>query len=135
MDLIPCRLSHILMEEHTDSQLVFISELEGPRRFSIAIGPLEAVAIDRGIKKESFPRPLTHDLLSGVIAMAGMTCKELRILDFRDGTFYANLILDDPEGAEKAIDCRPSDGLALVARQPNCRIVVAADILEAASEL
>src|SRR4051812_34928259 len=60
--LKPCYLSQVLLEEEADHQAIFIQEREGTRRIKILIGPLEALAIDRAIKKANFPRPLTHDL-------------------------------------------------------------------------
>ena len=59
----PCYLSGLSIDEEADQQTVLISESAGKRRFPIAIGQIEALAIDRAVKGQVFPRPLTHDLL------------------------------------------------------------------------
>ena len=59
----PCHLSAIVIDEESEQQTVLVSELGGGRRFPIVIGQLEALAIDRAVKGQVFPRPLTHDLL------------------------------------------------------------------------
>ena len=38
------------------------------------------------------------------------------IVDVRDTTFYANLMLEDVSGRRIDVDCRPSDALALAVR-------------------
>ena len=49
----PCYLSHILLEEQGDQQVIFITEKDGKRRIPIVIGPLEATAIDRAVLGEA----------------------------------------------------------------------------------
>lgn len=132
MSLRECHLSHVLIDELTDSQVIFLSEHGGARRFPIIIGALEAVAIDRGVKQQPFPRPLTHDLLATTIAACDRRVDEIRIVDLRDGTFYAEVVLVDPDGTRRAIDARPSDAIALLVRSPGTRLLVEEEVLEAA---
>lgn len=133
MDLVPCYLSHILIEEQTDSQVVFLAEREGSRRVPIVIGPLEAGAIARAVRAERFSRPLTHDLLVQVIEATGHTCREVRVVDLRDGTFFAELVIAGGE-REVVLDCRPSDALAILVRLPDTPLMVADKVLEAVEE-
>ena len=94
----PCYLSHILLEEQGDQQVIFISEKDGERRIPIVIGPLEATAIDRAVKGQRFPRPLTHDLFVNLLSTIDHDCREIRIVDLREGTFFAELIVVAPDG-------------------------------------
>ncbi len=133
MKLVPCRLTQMLIEERTDSQIIFINEIEGKRRIPIMIGPLEALAIDRAIKKQAFPRPLTHDLIVTVLEETGNTCLAVRITDLREGTFYAELVIQDHAGQEHILDCRPSDAIAMLVRLDNVPLFVSDAVLEASS--
>lgn len=81
----------------------------------IAIGPLEAASIATGRAKESFSRPMTHDLMLSVLEMLDAEVKRIEITDLADNTFYAKLIIEN-RGIEYEIDSRPSDALALAVR-------------------
>jgi bifunctional DNase/RNase len=131
MDLLPCRLTHVLIEEQTDSQVIFLAELDGDRRLPIVIGPMEAAAINRAVKDEQFSRPLTHDLLAAVIEATGHSCREIRIVDLKEGTFFAELVLVGPDEREQVVDCRPSDAIALLVRLDDVPLTVAERVFAA----
>lgn len=134
MPLKPCRLANIVVDEGNDHQVVFLAELDGPRRLAIAIGPTEALAIDRAVKGQQFPRPLTHDLLTCVIAATRHTLAEVRIVDMREKTFFAELVLEGPDQVRREIDCRPSDAIALLVRHPGVPLLVSEVVLAEAAE-
>lgn len=134
MPLKPCRLANIVVDEGNDHQVVFIAEVEGTRRLAIAIGPTEALAIDRAVKGQQFPRPLTHDLLTCIIAATKHALVEVRIVDMREKTFFAELVLEGPDKARREIDCRPSDAIALLVRHPGVPLLVAEVVLAEAAE-
>ena len=129
MSLRPCYLSQILIDEGSDKQVIFVAEREGTRRIPIIIGPLEAMAIDRAVKAQKFPRPLTHDLVITLIERLGATCVAVRIVDLRDTTFFAELVLKRADGAEATLDCRPSDAIALMVRLPQVPLLIAEHVL------
>ena len=135
MPLVPCRLTNIVVDEANDHQAVVIAE-EGPagRRLSIAIGPAEALAIDRAVKGQQFPRPLTHDLLTCIIAAPRHRLSEVRIVDLREKTFFAELVLLGPDEARREIDCRPSDAIALLVRHPGVPLLVNEVVLAEAAD-
>lgn len=107
-------LSRVLIRDLTDMQVVELTEAGTDRSFPIAIGLPEAHAIERRLSGEVPPRPQTHDLLDAVIAALGASVVRVDITDLREGTFHARLTLEGPAGPV-AIDCRPSDALALCA--------------------
>ncbi len=129
MALKPCYLSHILLEEQGDQQVIFITEKDGERRIPIVIGPLEATAIDRAEKGQRFPRPLTHDLFVNLLSSIDHECREIRIVDLKEGTFFAELVIVGATGREIVLDCRPSDAIALMVRMPGTPLLVAEDVL------
>lgn len=127
--LRPCYLSNVLIEERGDQQVIFISERDGGRRIPIVVGPFEAAAIERAVKGAHFPRPLTHDLFVNLLDALGQSVREIRIVDLREGTFYAEVLIVDGDGNEVLLDCRPSDAIALMVRLPGVSLQVADEIL------
>lgn len=115
--------------------VVLLREPEGRRVLPIFIGPSEAGAIARGMRGESLPRPLTHDLLGNVLA--GLDARLARVIvdDLADDTFFGLLELD-VEGRDEAvrIDSRPSDAMALAVRT-DAEIYVTEAVMEAAEAI
>ncbi len=135
MPLVPCRLANIVVDEGNDHQAVVVAELAEPgRRLPIPIGPAEALAIDRAVKGQQFPRPLTHDLLACIIAATQHRLVEVRIVDLREKTFFAELVLEGPDDVRREIDCRPSDAIALLVRHPGVPLLVNDVVLAEASD-
>lgn len=128
-----CYLSGVSIDEEADQQTILVHERSGTRRFPIAIGQMEALAIDRAVKGQVFPRPLTHDLLLVTLDAMHGELSEIRITDLRGGTFYAELAITRPDGSHAEIDCRPSDALALLVRRPHIPLLVAEAVLAEAA--
>ena len=128
---VTMQLSRIFIREMTDMQIIELSEVGGSRTFPIVIGLPEAYAIERRLKGEEPERPKTHDLLDRVITALGARLARVDIIDLREGTFHAVLTLDTANGPV-ALDCRPSDALALCA-DGRAEIWVADSVIERAS--
>ncbi len=80
----------------------------------IFIGPVEAAAIARAERGIQPVRPLTHELLTQVLAATGASLRRIVIDDLREGVFYATLELRiGGAPASVWVDARPSDALAL----------------------
>jgi hypothetical protein len=109
---VPVELSRILITELGDQQVIFLKEKDGDRSFPILIGIAEALAIDRRLKGQSTPRPLTHELLGNIIHQMGGDIEKVVVSDIRDQTFIATLHLRQ-NGKLLEIDSRPSDAIAL----------------------
>jgi len=93
----------------------------------IYIGPAEALAIDLGHRKETAPRPMTHDLMHNLIEALGARVIRVTIDDLDENVFYARLTLKI-DGEEKDVDARPSDSVALAVRS-NATILVDDEVL------
>lgn len=122
-------LSRLIICETGDEQVIYLKEKDGNRTFPIVIGIYEAAAIDRKIRGHKTPRPLTHDLLAGVIRDMGAHLASVVVSELREGTFYAKLVLDR-DGASTEVDSRPSDAIAL-AISTGAPIFVDESVLEA----
>ena len=81
------------------------------RRLRIGVGDAEAVALAFSLQGQEFPRPMTYQLMSSLVAAAGSTVRAVRVTSLSDGIFYAQVMLRG--GA--TVDARPSDALNLAA--------------------
>lgn len=112
MSLVEMELSKIIIQENAEQQIIVLREKEGERAFPISIGITEAVAIDRRLKGIPTPRPMTHELISRLIAAMGGTLEKVVIGDLVDHTFIATLLIRQDEELLQ-VDCRPSDAIAV----------------------
>lgn len=96
-------------------RVVILRENASDRYLPIWIGPAEADAIAVKLQDVSVPRPLTHDLLSSVIATLGAKVNFIVVSDLQNDTFYARINLQ-VDGQQLEVDSRPSDALALAVR-------------------
>lgn len=125
-------LRRIIINEIHDQQIIMLHEVDGDRAFAIVIGLFEALSIDRRIKGQQWPRPMTHDLICSVIDHLGGDLQDVYINELREHTYFAKLrVRKDGEIIE--VDCRPSDAIpvAVTAKVP---IYVAEEVIEEASE-
>lgn len=128
MSSVLMELNKIIISEMLDSQVIYLKEVHGERRFPIVIGNPEAIAIDRRLKGIAMPRPLTHDLLANVIEQLGGTLERIEITHLQDHTFFARLGIRQ-EGKMIEVDSRPSDAIALGIAN-TVPIYVADDVLD-----
>ncbi len=109
---VPVELSRILITELGEEQVIFLKEKEGDRSFPILIDISQALAIDRRLKGQTAPRPMTHDLLASVIEAMGGQLEKIVVNDLVDHTFIATLHIRRGDEIIQ-IDSRPSDAIAL----------------------
>ena len=136
MDLVEVELSRVVIHQKGDQQFIHLRERGGQRTFPIVIGYNEVEEINRKLCGVQPPRPLTHDLVGRILSTGGYRLHRVIISEMRDSTFYAVLVLlprdagTTAAGAEKTVDCRPSDAIAL-AVQTGAPILVARDVFDA----
>lgn len=115
-ELIEVTVSGLMIDPLTNTPIVILKTASADRLLPIWIGPYEAQAI--ALKRENVEssRPMTHDLLSEVLARLGASLEAIVITDLRDNTFYAILDVRTSDGGSLKIDSRPSDAIALALR-------------------
>ena len=96
-------------------RVVILKEKESDRYLPIWIGPAEADAIAVRLQDVQVARPLTHDLLRGVIEELGGSIDHILVNDLSNDTFFAKIVLQ-VDGRSIDIDARPSDAIALAVR-------------------
>jgi bifunctional DNase/RNase len=96
-------------------RVVILKEKDSDRYLPIWIGPAEADAIAVRLQDVQVARPLTHDLLRGVIDQLGARIEHILVNDLANDTFFAKIVLQ-VDGRSMDIDSRPSDAIALAVR-------------------
>jgi bifunctional DNase/RNase len=115
--MIEMRLGRIVMREDAAPQYIFLTERGGARGFPILIGANEAAEIHRVVTNAESPRPLTHQLAHAILQALDAELVRCDIVDLRQNTFFAQLVLRRRNSNEIAIvDARPSDAIALALR-------------------
>ena len=126
---VQMELSRIIISEINEQQVIYLREVDGERTFPIVIGIFEATSIDRRVKHYQSPRPLTHDLVVGIVERIGGEFQDVVISELREHTYHACLRIRH-EGDLLEIDARPSDAIAVaVTCDPPLPIYVAEDVL------
>ena len=118
------------------SNVGFIVLLQGDddkRSLPIFIGAAEAQSIAIFNNKVSMPRPLTHDLFKDTLDFLECRLRRVEIYKVENGVFYAHLLLDR-DGVLMAMDCRPSDAIALALRSA-APIYVAMSVMDSAGRI
>ena len=129
-ELVHMELSRIIISEINDQQVIYLKEVGGERQFPILIGIFEATSIDRRVKGQIPPRPLTHDLLKQAIEELGGEVQDIVINNLHEHTYFA-LIRVDQDDEMVEIDARPSDAIALAMHfEPPLPIYVDDSILD-----
>ncbi len=132
-EMVDCKLGRIVIRDGADRQYIYLAEQNGSRGFPIVIGNSEALEIHRVVHEYEPERPLTHRLTHDAIVSLGANVKHVDIVDLRQNTFYAHLVLQNDAGDVLAVvDARPSDAIALALRA-RCPIRVAESVLHKAT--
>lgn len=131
--MIEMTLVGVRVELPTNQPIVLLREADGERFLPIWIGGVEAQAIAFALQGTVTPRPLTHDLMRDILAELGTEVSRVVICELRDGTFYADLVLQS-SGSEVTVSARPSDAIALAVRI-GAPLFAAEDVLDEASIL
>ncbi|MFO8133280.1 MAG: bifunctional nuclease family protein [Thermoplasmatota archaeon] len=101
---------------------------------SIYVSKRQAASILTGLEGEQPGRPMTHDVFIEVINKLGGAVKRVVVDGIQGGVFMAKLYLEHGQNDEGIVlDIRPSDGMALAARE-GCSIYVAREVLHQAGQ-
>jgi uncharacterized protein len=95
--------------------IVLLKTAEGNKFLPIWIGHPEAAAILMKLQGATTPRPMTHDLVTDMLAQLDAQVVRITVTELRDSTFYAQITVQQ-DGSEIDVDSRPSDAIALAIR-------------------
>lgn len=127
-DTVRVELARVVLQQKGEQQYVYLRVPDTQRKFPIVIGFYEAAEIHRKLRGERSERPLTHDLIGRLLGATEWHVDRVVVSALTNSTFFANLVITH-DNEERAVDCRPSDAIAL-AVQTNAPIYVAREVLD-----
>jgi bifunctional DNase/RNase len=127
---IEVRIRGLMMDPSTNMPIVVLKDVASDSVMPIWVGIFEANAIAIEIEKLTAPRPMTHDLTRNLVQHLNGELERIVITEIKDDTFYAVLWLRQG-GEQIAVDCRPSDAIALALRS-DCPIFVSEHVMASA---
>ena len=108
-------VAEVIMDEKSGSVLLLLLGRD-QESLAMAIGVSEATAIAKELQQIELPRPMTHDLMRDMLAVLRVGLVRIEVLELRDSTYFAEIVLRTADGAEIRVDSRPSDAIALALR-------------------
>src|SRR5574344_2023215 len=108
--MIEMKVMGIALDTRTGSPIVVLHDKDNRKALPIWIGSAEASAIIRKIENLVVARPMTHDLIIGIIKQAGYKLEKVEIDDVEKDTYFATLFLTKGDETIE-IDARPSDAI------------------------
>ncbi|MCD6119159.1 bifunctional nuclease family protein [bacterium] len=107
----------VRIDVYNKSPVVILRDVESRELFlPIWVGDMEAISIQMALEHKSLERPLTHDLLVNILDTLDVAPRMLKINRIEDQTYFAEMVIER-DGGSIAIDCRPSDGIAIALRK------------------
>lgn len=113
---VEMKLRGLIVDPNSEAPVVILREEGGSLYLPIWIGVFEANAIALAVEGVELRRPMTHDLMRGLLEALGATLRRVEIHSLLEGTFHARLLLTAGDGEELVVDSRPSDAMALALR-------------------
>jgi bifunctional DNase/RNase len=126
------RVQGLFLDPITERPILVLRYEEGNRFLPIWIGAPEANAIALRLEGVEVPRPMTHDLMQGILEKLSAKVAKVLICDLQENTYFAQIVLS-ANGQETTIDARPSDAVALAVRT-GAPIFVRDEIFDRAAE-
>jgi bifunctional DNase/RNase len=131
MKEIEFKIKGLMMDPLTNSPIVVLQDTTSETLLPIWVGIFEANAIALQIEKVDTPRPMTHDLIKGLLNHLNAEVTKIVVTELKENTFYA-LIFLNVEGSTVTVDSRPSDAIALALRTDS-PIFVTDDVISKSS--
>jgi bifunctional DNase/RNase len=114
-NLVPMEVKGLMLDPSSNVPIVILRSRDGSEFLPIWIGIFEANSIALKLEGIESPRPMTHDLLVGILGQLEVSVMRVVICDLEESTFHAQLELNT-ESQELVVDARPSDAIAVALR-------------------
>lgn len=134
--LVPCTVESVRVHILSGQHVVLLQPKDSDRLLPIWIGSDQAHSIATKLAGVVSERPLTHDLVTTMLAQLGVEITRVVVRDLVEsgdgnGVFHGSIFLQRA-GTEIEIDSRASDAIALAIRC-DARILVAESVLDRSS--
>ena len=100
----------------SQNRLILLKEVRGPLSLPLFVGQFEAESIIIALQDIEISRPQPHDLLRTLIRALDARMLYAEITEMKSATYIAEIILENKDGDEVHIDCRPSDAISIALR-------------------
>ena len=94
MKEIEFKIKGLMMDPLTNSPIVVLQDTTSETLLPIWVGIFEANAIALQIEKVDTPRPMTHDLIKGMLNHLNARVTKIVVTELKDNTFYALIFLN-----------------------------------------
>ena len=129
--MIPVTVLDIVIPDPEKDPRILVLMDEGKRRLlALWIGPYEAGEITLYLQGKKPVRPMTYNLMAGLLDKASVRVESVAVSALENETFYATVHAQNGDGSF-AIDARPSDAIAL-ALHTQSPIFAAAEVMDGA---
>lgn len=126
-------VTEVTFSPNQGGYVVILREKDGERWLPIFIGPGEAQSIALNLRGGQYQRPMTFDFVASLLRALDGRVRSVQVTRLHENTFYAEILLERPDGEVIRIDARPSDAIPLALRL-GLPVHVAAAVLEAAGQ-
>lgn len=117
-DFTVALIASVSMDLPNQHPKVVLRETESPRRqLNFSIGLPDAVALSHALRRIPTPRPLTHELLTGILQGFDIDVVAVRLVGRQGAVYFAELDLRG-RSLRSVHACRPSDALTVALHQP-----------------
>jgi bifunctional DNase/RNase len=127
-DAVEMQIRALVVDPVSKMPVVILEQPSQNAYLPIWIGVCEANAIALELEGITTPRPMTHDLITTLLAKTGHSVDSIHIHSLRENVFHATIYLSNGGDELREIDSRPSDALAIALRA-RARILVSENVL------
>jgi bifunctional DNase/RNase len=114
--VIEVTVAEVTFNSNQGGYAVILREKDAERWLQIFVGTAEAQSIALNLRGGQFQRPMTFDLVAALLRALEGRVRSVQISRLHDGIFYADVLLERPDGELIRLDARPSDSIPLALR-------------------
>jgi bifunctional DNase/RNase len=115
-DHLVVEIRGLILDPVSNTPIVILKKPDENLFLPIWIGVFEANAIALELEGVQTPRPMTHDLLRGIVDAVGARVEGVVVHSLVENTFHAKVEIRAANGSIVEVDARPSDAIALALR-------------------
>lgn len=131
--MIEVTVTEVTFNPNQGGYMVILREKDAERWLPIFIGPGEAQSIAHNLRGGQYQRPMTFDLVASLLRALDGRVRTVQITRLHENTFYADILLERPDGELIRLDARPSDAIPLALRL-GLPVWVREEVMEAAGQ-
>ena len=128
MPEVKLKVHGVVSDPKTETQIVILRDEKNLEILPIWVGVAEGNSIRFALEGVIPPRPMSHDLLKGLIEQLGAQVQKIVVNEMKNNTYYATIYLKTGQNIH-TVDSRPSDAIALALRT-TAPIYATSDVLK-----